>query len=68
MIQQKIKSFSKILKLLLETIRGLGEALNIDNPKIIVGKDCKRQNIWRMNLYPDYKFIRTNHPFLSFFF
>ena len=34
----------------------------------MIGKDCKRQNIWRMNLYPDYKSNRTNHPFLSFFF
>ena len=35
----------------LETIKGLGEALNIDNPTVIVGKDCKRQNIWRMKLF-----------------
>lgn len=52
----------------LETIKKLDETLNIRNPTIIVGKDCKRRNIWRMELYKDYKSNRKDHPYLSFFF
>ena len=29
--------------------------LKIDNPIIMVGKDCPRENIWRMKHFPDYK-------------
>ena len=31
------------------------------NVKYIVGKDCKRENIWRMNLYPSYKATRGDY-------
>ena len=30
------------------------------NPILIVGKDCKRENIWRMELFPKYKANRAN--------
>jgi len=30
------------------------------NPILIVGKDCKRENIWRMKHFPKYKGTRTN--------
>lgn len=52
----------------LETIKKLDETLNINNPTVIVGKDCKRKNIWRMELYKKYKSNRKNHPHLSSFF
>jgi len=29
-------------------------------PHIIIGKDCKRENIWRMKYYPQYKANRTH--------
>ena len=29
---------------------------------MIVGKDCKRDQIWRMNLFPEYKGTRDNSP------
>ena len=32
------------------------------NPILIVGRDCKRENIWRNELYPDYKANRVNNP------
>lgn len=32
------------------------------NPIMIVGKDCKRDQIWRMNLFPEYKGTRDNSP------
>jgi 5'-3' exonuclease len=31
-------------------------------PIMIVGKDCKREKIWRMNLFPGYKGTRDNSP------
>jgi 5'-3' exonuclease len=31
-----------------------------DNPFIIVGKDCKRENIWRNEFFPQYKANRAN--------
>jgi 5'-3' exonuclease len=39
--------------------------LHIDkkvNPILIVGKDCKRENIWRNKLFPQYKATRNNDP------
>jgi len=35
------------------------------NYHIIVGKDCKRQNIWRQELYPKYKANRDNESFMG---
>jgi 5'-3' exonuclease len=30
------------------------------NPIFIIGKDCKRENIWRMELFPEYKSNRVH--------
>ena len=51
----------KFNKLFIENIQNLPKKLNIDhpNPTIIVGKDCKRDEIWRTKLYPQYKGTRT---------
>jgi len=38
-----------------ETIKKLG----IENPIVMVGKDCPRSSIWRMKLFPGYKGNRT---------
>lgn len=32
----------------------------------IIGRDCKRENIWRMHLYPNYKATRDNNKNNSF--
>jgi len=32
---------------------------------IIVGKDCKRENIWRTNLFPEYKSGRNRDGFMG---
>jgi len=56
---------SKFRKLFTENIRLLPKKLKIDksiNPIIIVGKDCKRENIWRTELFPAYKGTRDNSP------
>lgn len=33
---------------------------NTEEPIILIGKDCKRENIWRNNLFPKYKANRDN--------
>lgn len=46
-----------------DNIRSLQKKLQIDktiNPILIVGKDCKRENIWRTKLFPQYKANRSN--------
>jgi len=43
----------KFKKLFVETVKKLQKNLNIDKsicPTIIVGKDCKRADIWRVSL------------------
>ena len=52
----------KFKQTFLETITTMPTKLNINTniiPKIIVGRDCKRENIWRMELYNKYKGTRT---------
>ena len=34
--------------------------LKLTNPMIMVAKDCPRQDIWRCNIYPEYKGSRIN--------
>ncbi len=41
--------------------KGLKLGKNVDY-NIIVGKDCKRENIWRYELFPKYKANRANGP------
>jgi len=36
-------------------IKDIPKKLHIENPIILVGKDCPRKKIWRMKLYADYK-------------
>jgi len=56
------KFVDKFRKTFVDTVRNLKKKLNVDseNPFIIVGKDCKRQNIWRNELYDKYKATRVN--------
>ena len=42
-------------------LKELPKTLKIDNPTIILGKDCPRKDIWRMELFPDYKGSRNTH-------
>jgi 5'-3' exonuclease len=55
----------KFKKTFIENIQKIPKNLKIDksvNPIIIVGKDCKRSNIWRNELFPNYKTNRANGP------
>lgn len=58
----------KFKKTFVENIQKLHKKLNMNksiNPIIIVGKDCKRENIWRMDLFSQYKANRLNDGFLG---
>ena len=50
-----VKTFKKTF---IEKIKGLSKKLKIDNPTIIVAKDCHRRNIWRMKSLTTYKGTR----------
>ena len=55
----------KFKKTFVDNIKKIPKSLKIDkseNPIIIVGKDCKRENIWRNDLFPNYKGTRANGP------
>lgn len=44
----------------IEKVKDIQKKLRIDNPIIIVGKDCPRQNIWRHKYLSLYKGTRNN--------
>lgn len=53
----------KFKKTFLENIQQMSKKLKLskeNKPILIIGKDCKRENIWRNELFPNYKGNRTN--------
>lgn len=60
-----LKTFKKTFITKLKEIPG---NLSIDSPIVIVCKDCKRENIWRMNLLKDYKGTRKENNEIGPFF
>ena len=53
----------KFKKTFIKNIKDIQKNLKIDkqiDPIIVVGKDCKRQDIWRTKLFPEYKANRAN--------
>lgn len=56
----------KFKKTFVETVQKIPKKLGLhkleEKPIIIVGKDCKRENIWRNDLYDKYKATRDNGP------
>jgi 5'-3' exonuclease len=66
---QNEKFLEKFKKTFVENLLQIPKKLNLDKniqPIIIVGKDCKRENIWRNKLYPDYKANRVkNNDFMG---
>ena len=59
---QNPQFLEKFKKTFVENIKALQKRLKIDklvDPIIIVGKDCKREQIWRTKLYPQYKGTRS---------
>jgi len=60
---QNIEFVTKFKKTHIENLKQIPKKLKIDkniNPILIVGKDCKRADIWRMNHFPAYKGTRDN--------
>jgi len=54
---------AKFRKTFVEHVQNLRKNLGIHKsviPTIIVGRDCKRENIWRNELFPNYKATRAN--------
>uniref|UniRef100_A0A6C0I6Y7 5'-3' exonuclease domain-containing protein n=1 Tax=viral metagenome TaxID=1070528 RepID=A0A6C0I6Y7_9ZZZZ len=54
---------AKFRKTFVEHVQSLRKNLGIHKsviPTIIVGRDCKRENIWRNELFPNYKATRAN--------
>jgi 5'-3' exonuclease len=65
---QNIIFVEKFKKIFIETLRQLSKNLKLDkttNPILVVGKDCKRENIWRMDLFSQYKANRQNDGFIG---
>jgi len=60
------KFVDKFRKTFVENLEQIPKKLKIHKdhvkPILIVGKDCKRENIWRNDLFKDYKANRTNGP------
>lgn len=62
---QNEKFINKFKKTFVEGIQQIPKKLKIHkttNPIMIVGKDCKRENIWRNELFSGYKAHRANGP------
>jgi 5'-3' exonuclease len=54
---------AKFRKTFVDHVKNLQKNLGINknvNPITIVGKDCKREHIWRNELFPNYKGTRAN--------
>jgi len=58
------KFVEKFRKTFVENVQQIPKKLGLNKlelePIIIVGKDCKRENIWRTELFPKYKANRAN--------
>ena len=60
---QNEKFVEKFKKTHVENLKQIPKKLKLNkdiNPILIVGKDCKRQSIWRNEIFPNYKATRAN--------
>jgi 5'-3' exonuclease len=65
---QNTEFVEKFKKTFVSNIKSLKKNLKIDkqiDPILIVGKDCKRQDIWRTKLFPEYKGTRVQDGFMG---
>ncbi len=61
---QNDKFVDKFKKTFIDSIKKIPKNIKLDKsitPIIIVGKDCKRDNIWRNQLFPNYKANRLQN-------
>ena len=62
------KFVEKFRKTFVDNVKKIPKMLKLDknsNPILIVGKDCKRENIWRNELFPLYKANRSCDGFMG---
>jgi len=62
------KFVEKFKKTFVENVQKIQKNLRLDksiSPTIIVGKDCKRVNIWRNEFFPNYKGNRSEDGFMG---
>ena len=65
---QNEKFVEKFKKTHTENLKQIAKKLKLDkniNPILIVGKDCKRENIWRVKHFPKYKATRSQEGFMG---
>ena len=58
----------KFKKTHVENLQKIHKKLKLDKeirPILIIGKDCRRQEIWRTKHFPEYKANRTNEGFMG---
>ncbi len=58
----------KFKKIFVESVKNLSKNIGLNkdvNPNIIVGKDCKREHIWRHSYIQNYKGTRENEGFMG---
>jgi len=53
----------KFKKTFIQTVKTIPQKLGLKDPIIIVGKDCKRENIWRNEFIENYKGTRIRDGF-----
>jgi 5'-3' exonuclease len=65
----------KFKKMCIQSLENIPKKLGIskkdikeNNYKIFIGKDCKREDIWRLEFYKEYKSTRVHNPYISSFF
>ena len=63
----------KFKKMCIQSLENIPKKLGLKkedklNSKIIIGKDCKREDIWRLEFYKEYKMTRIHNPYISSFF
>lgn len=51
----------KFREVFVQKLKELPKTLKLKNFTFILGKDCPRKDIWRMQLFPDYKASRDSH-------
>jgi len=62
------KFVEKFKKTFVEVLQNIKKKLQIDNyinPIMIVGKDCRREDIWRNEIFPEYKANREYETFMG---
>lgn len=59
----------KYKKTFVDNLKNMKKRLKVkENVEMYIGKDCKRENIWRLEHYMNYKTTRKSTPEIKYFF